>query len=110
MVHDTKGVSRFTTNLVRQLALQMPSSWEFALILTSGHPTNLPEERRFTRIRIPQLSELANGLLAIPFLAHVLRSEYLLLSSDSVTAIAGLKTIAIVHDIPELIAAAANER
>jgi glycosyltransferase involved in cell wall biosynthesis len=90
------------------LSLHLSDDWDlFVTVVERDGVLNIPA--RVKELHVPRLSEFANGLIAIPTMIAAMRCDYLLLSADPVTAIAGTPTLAIVHDLPELIASASGQ-
>jgi glycosyltransferase involved in cell wall biosynthesis len=103
-----KGVGRYSAQLIEQLSHRLPQAWMIQ-ILTNAHAIpnftgpNLPQI--FHVLRLP---DLIKGLCIVPLLAAAKHCDIVLIPMD-VAAYAGARPLlSIVHDIPELIAAAAG--
>ena len=107
---EAKGVGLFAKNVVQELAEKLDERWTIEVVLVDRRCRNLPLRVAKTLRYVPQLSELTNGLFAIPGELMASRADCLVLVADPVTLTLGRPTIAVVHDIPELISAAGDER
>jgi glycosyltransferase involved in cell wall biosynthesis len=105
-----KGVGRYSRQLVEQLMRRLGRDWSISIIVFDVDWPELGEAPNLSIIRIPRLSELARGLIAIPLLVILARADVVLLPGEVVALAMGRPTLVVLHDIDALIVAAARQR
>jgi len=104
-----KGVGRYSFQLIDRITRRLGERWCVDVMVgEDGAPTFAgPLQPRL--IRVPHLSDLGRGLVVAPLLALARQADCILLPMDNAVFAAGKPVVTVVHDIPELIAAAGGE-
>jgi glycosyltransferase involved in cell wall biosynthesis len=103
---NPKGIGRYSFQLCSQLAGLLPSDWLIHVLI---HPEGVPvlsPIKRLNLVPVRRASEIWKGLWLLPLNARRLRPQILLKTDESLGRISGIPTVAVCHDIDELIWAA----
>jgi glycosyltransferase involved in cell wall biosynthesis len=100
---NPKGVGRYAQQVCSRLGALLPADWTIDLLVEQPSAELFSKDSRLNVIVVPARSELYRGLILFPRYARKLRSQIFLKTNESAGRIAGLPTVAVCHDIDELI-------
>jgi glycosyltransferase involved in cell wall biosynthesis len=107
---NAKGVGRYAYHMCLQLAELLPQDWSIDVLIHVQSMQVFVQPVRLNLVAVKRRSEIGKALWSLGYQARRLRSQILFKTDESAGRIAGIPTVAICHDIDELIWAAQEEK
>lgn len=106
---EPKGVGHYSYHLIDQLSRRLSRNWSIYILTFGTEIPQFSDIKILKFIHLPKLSDFVKGLLAIPLLTLYTRADVVLLPMEATAVTLGRPTLAVLHDINELIAAAGQQ-
>jgi glycosyltransferase involved in cell wall biosynthesis len=105
-----KGVGRYSYKLIEQLLTRLGGAWSLVVVAFDGDLPEFERSDKLSIVRVPKVSELAKGLVVIPWLIVRSGIDAVLMPMEAVALTVGRPTLAVLHDIDALIVSAGRQR